>query len=747
MPLIWNRSLDFTSQINDKPHYLGCAPPGRQVQAHPGDYFYDYECIHLDGVTQVKQCPICGSKFSGAEAFCPHDGARLLEAEQPAQLLGKMLHDTVKLENLLYKDAFGERYSGRLNSGESVKVTVFNQAFVPDETRVASLVTTKTLLDEPLPKAIAPTHSWDLQSTPAYLIEGLPSGPSLQVLMSERGTLDWRTAIKLTCATARALEWMDGQGVLHRCVQPDSISVTHIKKGSVHLGEWALGVLAHKEAPLEAIELGNLISAAPYMAPEVIEGSPADRRSLIYSLGILLYEMLTGKNPYKTQQTADTLKRHLREKPVKLSISYEGEPLPPALDDLLDVMIAKQPEQRFQALGALVNALSSLLDDGTSAQDFPEPERDSSNTSVTVSAAAAEDVKKDDEPPKQTTRDSGGNKTLLFISAEDVKKAREADLASKAAEEDKSSTPEEEPKKEEPKEDAATQDSTPEAAPVEEVEDSEKPTLQMDSSILDQDKKEEAEPVAVAAEPPLKKKKKKKKKSKDTIRLSANDLPDTSNQVSIDDPESEVTDDSDENASSTIVISKDFSDEVDNIASTSDENTGASSTSDTSKDDETSEAPAKIEIDSSLLEEPKKEESSKSSIIIEDTLKEEALALPSVEEDKEKEDASAPKEDDAQPSTPTSSAEPSEDEWFNSDSEKAWDNEIHMEHAERTDKKFKTYLIVALVIFVIAIIIGAIMIATTPEEEAEASLTQEQTPATMLATFTPSLSESLNTTT
>lgn len=708
----------------------------------------------------MKQCPICGSKFSGAEVFCPHDGARLLEAEQPAQLLGQTLHDIVKLESLLYKDALGERYAGRLMDNTSVKVTVFNQAFSPDPDRVSSLVTTKTLLDEPLPVAIAPTHAWEVSAEdPGYLLEGLAPGPSLRVLLDERGKLDWRTAIKLTCSIARVLEWMDNQGVTHRLLQPDTISITNIKKGTVHLGEWALGALSYQDNPLQAIEKGQIFGGAEYIAPELIDGgAKADRRSLIYALGLLLYEMLTGKSPYRAQNTSEVLKPQRREKPVKLSISYEGEALPAALDDLLEVMIAKQPEQRLQSLGALVNALSSLLDDDTNASDFPELERDPSNVTISVPKKATPSSKEPSKgaKPSINEEDKERKRTLLFISADEIKKAREEEL--------KETSPTSQPS------DDAPQPADEPPAPEDVVEDSEKPTIQMNSDVLKQDlkspsslstteeenqddekpaaeetsseeKSTEESKSAPDATPPVTKKKKKKKKNKDTIRLGVADLPSSSNNVSIDDPESDPEEEEPEVESaspSTIVISKDFSSEVKEKL---DEEKKQQSNK-AAKGETLSKTSSKKEV-----------EAPSTSIIIDDSLtaespKEDKKEAPSSKKAK-KEETSKKKREDAEesPSLPSVTTEPApvastsssaaevpEEDWFNSDSEKAWDNEIFMEHTERTDKKFKTYLIVALVLFLLALIVGAIIIATAPKDEEEASLISPDTPELRLAT-------------
>lgn|GEM_PF-4682535 len=418
----------------------------------------------------MKACPICGSTFSGDEMFCPHDGARLIVHDQPAQLVGEQLHHLVDLKRLIFKDAFGERYIGEMTSSHvEVKVTVFNQAFTPPEGRLEALVSTKMLLDSPLPPQIATAYAWSVDEEPSYLIESNPKGPSLRLLLEERGHIDWRTALKIICSLARNLDWMDGQGVVHRCIQPESIYVTDIQHGYTHLSEWAIGVLAYQSSPLEALSQGQLVIAPGYTAPELVGGkASADRRSMIYTLGILLYEMLTGKAPFSAPGSEEILKRIKRERPVKLSMAYPEGDLPPGLDDLFEVMTAKQPDKRFQSLQAVTNALSTLLDDGTSASDFPDPVRAKEETDI---------HKKNGKTPKEVD-DTTSKKTMLFISSDELQSK-----ISEASEIAEAKAPASKPEK----------SSEKVAEKEDEIDEAGKATVQMDRSVLEQDQKERKE--------------------------------------------------------------------------------------------------------------------------------------------------------------------------------------------------------------------------------------------------------------
>ena len=120
----------------------------------------------------MKVCPTCGSQFSGADAFCPHDGTRLVDLQPEGALVGQTLHGEVELERLLFADGVGERYTGTMVAGgERVRVLVFNQRFEPERDRADLVKAINALIGSPTPASISGLVSWHLDETPAYMVE------------------------------------------------------------------------------------------------------------------------------------------------------------------------------------------------------------------------------------------------------------------------------------------------------------------------------------------------------------------------------------------------------------------------------------------------------------------------------------------------------------------------------------------------------------------------------------------------
>jgi tetratricopeptide (TPR) repeat protein len=284
----------------------------------------------------------------------------------PGGLTGLDLNEQIHLDRLEFSDALGERYLGNLRSDKTpLRVTVYNPGLAPDQARLARLEERRAELGEALPPEILSLHSVGRSDDRAYIAEEAPRGPSLQALLDERKALDWQTAVRVTCGVGRALEYLADKGLMHQGLHARAIFVTDLKQGKIQLGEWAHALLAHPERPLDldADAPGTFLGYCAYLAPESIrDASDSDQRSMVYALGMLLYQLIVGKPPFTSKSPADTLKRHLHEKPLKLSIARGGAGLHPDLDAILDTMWLKAPERRFQKIAAAMAALSSLLD-------------------------------------------------------------------------------------------------------------------------------------------------------------------------------------------------------------------------------------------------------------------------------------------------------------------------------------------------------------------------------------------------
>ena len=179
-------------------------------------------------------------------------------------------------------------------------------------------------------------------------VEGVPLGEKLQ-----GGPLPVALAVDYTRQVLEALEYAHSKGVVHRDIKPGNIIIT--PQGTVKLLDFGIARAATDQ---KLTMTGATVGSLYYMSPEQIQGSAnLDGRSDLYSVGVSLYEMLTGKHAFDGSSQYSIMAAHLEKTPVP-PIQLVSS-IPEALSDAILISVAKDPEKRFQTAGAFRNALAS----------------------------------------------------------------------------------------------------------------------------------------------------------------------------------------------------------------------------------------------------------------------------------------------------------------------------------------------------------------------------------------------------
>ena len=198
-----------------------------------------------------------------------------------------------------------------------------------------------------------------------YLAYEFASGITLRQ-ESDARSVNPRRAVELAVQIADALADAHGSGVLHGDLRPDTIIVTH--KGSAKVLEmgmsrWTGGGRVRAEAATAPRSLGpQTVPVVSYMSPEQVLGGPIDARSDVFSLGVVLYEMLTGRNPFAAATAADTVVNVIA---AKIGPSHALSTSLGDLDALVMRAMAKEIDQRPQSaasLAAELRGIGAILD-------------------------------------------------------------------------------------------------------------------------------------------------------------------------------------------------------------------------------------------------------------------------------------------------------------------------------------------------------------------------------------------------
>src|SRR5215475_9527415 len=282
---------------------------------------------------------------------------------------GRVLGGRYKLEQCIGSGGMGEIYRARrTHIGDTVAVKVLRGDVVEDEKsrqRFYREARAAAMLHHPNAVVI---HDFgeDADGT-AYIVMELLIGRSLRQVLSQEGTINAARAYGIIRQASAALDAGLRNGIVHRDIKPDNIILLDSNDAADHVKILDFGiakVLDNKTLDTHSLEqrltnVGSVIGTPHYMSPEQCQGEEADSRSDIYSLGVVLYELLTGVAPFLAKTPTGVAIKHVTEKPRPLR---EINPsVPEAVDRVVLHALEKDPNARPQTALELARAFENAL--------------------------------------------------------------------------------------------------------------------------------------------------------------------------------------------------------------------------------------------------------------------------------------------------------------------------------------------------------------------------------------------------
>ena len=189
-----------------------------------------------------------------------------------------------------------------------------------------------------------------------YIVMELVKGKTLKEIINDEGVLTWKWAVNIAMQIASALELAHKNGIVHRDIKPHNIIIT--EDGIAKVTDFGIAK-AVSNSTITAF--GTTIGSVHYFSPEQAKGGFTDAKSDLYSLGVVMYEMLTGKVPFDADTPVSVALKHMQEEP-KEPIELNSE-IPTAVNQIVVKAMQKEPSARYQNATEMLHDLSKALKD------------------------------------------------------------------------------------------------------------------------------------------------------------------------------------------------------------------------------------------------------------------------------------------------------------------------------------------------------------------------------------------------
>ncbi len=211
---------------------------------------------------------------------------------------------------------------------------------------------------------IVTVYDWGRYEDSFFIAMEYIEGRTLDKVIAEDGPLAPSQAARIAGEIAGALEVAHREGVVHRDIKPSNVIIT--PTGQIKIADF--GIARATNAGADLTQVGMIMGTAAYLSPEQAQGATVDQRSDLYSLGVVLFEMVTGAPPFCGDSTHAVATHHVSSPPPRLRSRQPS--LPVELDELVDRLLAKNPDHRYQSATALVLELGKIHAD-ESATSLP----------------------------------------------------------------------------------------------------------------------------------------------------------------------------------------------------------------------------------------------------------------------------------------------------------------------------------------------------------------------------------------
>lgn len=303
----------------------------------------------------MKLCLRCNQYFEDQEELCPNDKAKL-EPVGKDPLVGALINNRYVVESIIGKGSSGIVYKAtRLMMGGDIAVKVIHSYLGVDGNSLERLLRELKAAEKLRhPHIITVWESGITDDGQPYLVMDYLEGITLAVLLKQKGALTIKRVLSITKQVVDALIHAHDQGLIHRDMKPENVVLEenesqgdYVKVLDFGIAETPAEIAASKARPGKT----KTVAGSPaYMSPEQCQGFELDFRSDLYSVGVICFEMLTGRRPFVAPDLMKLMYKTVTEPAPLMGEIRKDIVYPEALENVIAKALSKLPEERQDSL-------------------------------------------------------------------------------------------------------------------------------------------------------------------------------------------------------------------------------------------------------------------------------------------------------------------------------------------------------------------------------------------------------------
>jgi serine/threonine protein kinase len=326
----------------------------------------------------MKICPICDQEFEDTLPTCPRGHAGELFVDDKDPLIGVIIRDRYQINQVIGRGAMGAVYKAtQTNDGKEVAIKVLHTHLASNqeslkrfqyEARAASSLMHPNIV-----------RLYDVGIGPGgqpYIAMEYLEGTTLGDFMKTRQHLNTREALPIIRQMCEALAEAHSHGVLHRDVKPANIMLMNRfgQENFVVVLDFSISKVIHRASDVDTTTPGLIFGSPAYMSPERFMGRGGDFRSDIYSVGIIMFQMLAGRAPFKSSDLYTLMNEHIGTPPPLVKDVRPDCDIPDELQDTITRALSKKEKDRqenMKQLLAEINEVYRNITTGRPSQEMP----------------------------------------------------------------------------------------------------------------------------------------------------------------------------------------------------------------------------------------------------------------------------------------------------------------------------------------------------------------------------------------